>query len=107
LVTVTAFDHAEDFGMVAYDLKLPKGWEMDHTRRSQAYSFCLQNAPAREVIPREASIPERISLSDFVSTREVRFDFFHGVSFPGGKIRGRATLYATVNTLELVGGSLE
>jgi hypothetical protein len=102
LAVVNAFDEVEDFGIVAPDLKLPDGWEMDHTRRSQTYSFLLQNAPTRKVIPRGASIPERVSLSDFVSSREVRFDFFHGVTFPGGKITSRATVYATVESLEEV-----
>jgi hypothetical protein len=102
LAVVNAFDHAEDFGMVAPDLKLPEGWEMDHTQRSQSYGFLLQNAPSRKVIARNASIPERVALSDFVNSRELRFDFYHGVSFPGGKVKGRATVFATVETLELV-----
>ena len=102
MAVVSAFDHAEDFGMVAPDLELPEGWEMDHTRRSQTYSFLLQNVPPRKVIARAGSIPRRLSLSDFVSTREVRFDFFHGVSFPGGKVTDRATLYAAVESLEEV-----
>jgi hypothetical protein len=107
VTVVNAIDEKEDFNIVAPDLKLPDGWEMDHTRRSQTYSFLLQNVPARKVIPpgipiQGPSIPERISLSDFVSIREVRFDFFHGVTFPGGKITSRATVHATVESLEEV-----
>jgi hypothetical protein len=99
---VNSLDICEDFGIVAPDLKLPDGWQMDHKRYSQTYSFRLQNAPVRNVIARDATIPERLKLSDFVDTHEVRFDFFEGVSFPGGKVAGRATVYAKVDTLEPV-----
>jgi hypothetical protein len=102
LAVVNSLEPAEDFGIVAPDLKLPDGWEMDHTQRSQTYSFRLQNAPPKGVIDRAAKIPRDLSLSDFVNTREVRLDFFHGVRFPGGKITGRATVFATVETLEEV-----
>jgi hypothetical protein len=101
LFTVGAFDHAEHYQVVAFDLQLPKGWEMDHTRRSQTYGIVLQNAPAKGAVPR-AAMPDRLSLSDFTSTRELRLDFFHGVRFPGGAVRGRATVYAVVETLEEV-----
>jgi hypothetical protein len=97
---VHAFDHAEGFQIVAMDLKLPEGWEMDHRGGSQTDGFLLQNAPSRKVIDRAARIPERVSLFEFVNTREVRLDFFHGVSFPGGKVTNRATVYATVESLE-------
>jgi hypothetical protein len=101
LVTVSSLNHSEHFGVVAPDLELPRGWEMDHTQRSQTYGFLLQNAPPKKVITRVA-IPERVSLADFVSTREVRLDFFHGVRFPGGQVKGRATVYASVERLEEV-----
>jgi hypothetical protein len=100
-VTVSTFDHAEHFGIVAPDLKLPKGWEMDHTRRSQTYSILLQNAPSKKAITRLA-IPDRVKLSDFVSTRELRLDFFHGVRFPGGTVKERATLCAPLLSIQEV-----
>jgi hypothetical protein len=99
LATLAVDKHAEHFGVVAHDLKLPKGWEMDHTVRSQSYGFLLQNAPSRGVVERRG-LPDRLSLADFVDTREVRLDFFHGVRFPGGRIEGRATVFATVESLE-------
>jgi hypothetical protein len=99
---VNAFDHAEDFGVLAPDLKLPEGWEMDHTRRSQTYGFLIQNAPSRKVISPTANLPRRIALSDFVNSREVHLFFHHGVKFPGGQVTGRATVYATVESLEEV-----
>jgi hypothetical protein len=74
---------------------------MDHTRLSQSYSFLLQNAPSKKVLAGTA-IPDRLSLPQFVNFREVRFDFFHGVSFPGGRVQGRATVHADVELLERV-----
>jgi hypothetical protein len=100
--SVSTLDHAEDFGVVAPDLELPMGWEMDHTGRSQSYGLILQNAPPRNAI-RSIALPDRLSLSDFVDTRELRLDFFHGVRFPGGQVNARATLSATVERLEQVG----
>ena len=99
---VNSLGACEDFGIVAPDLKLPDGWQMDHKGLSQSYGFLLQNAPLRGVIARDATVPERLTLSDFVNTREVRFDFFEGISFPGGKVAGRATVFANVETLERV-----
>jgi hypothetical protein len=99
LVTVSAFDHAEHFGVVAPDLKLPKGWEIDHKQGSQTYGFLLQNAPPRKVLA-GPGIPDRVALADFVNTKEVRLDFFHGVRFPGGQVNGRATVFAAVESLE-------
>jgi hypothetical protein len=89
----------EDFRIVAPDLKLPKGWQMDHKRISQTYSITLQNAPPRKVIGRLA-IPDHIRLADFVNTLELRLDFFHGVRFPGGEAKGRAVLYAHLESLQ-------
>jgi hypothetical protein len=99
LVTVGAFDHAEHFQVVAFDLTLPKGWEMDHTGRSQTYSVLLQNAPPRKIIT-SSGIPGRLSLPDFVNTKELRLDFFHGVRFPGGQAKEGATVYAVVESLK-------
>ena len=100
-VTTGAFEEAEHFQIVASDLRLPRGWEMDHTRRSQTYSFLLQNAPSKKVVASPA-IPNRVSLSDFVTTRELHLDFFHGVRFPGGRVKDRATVHAKVKSLEEV-----
>jgi hypothetical protein len=100
LFTVGAFS-AEHYQVVASDLQLPKGWEMEHTRGSQSYGILLQNAPAKGAVPGVA-IPARLSLSAFTSTRELRLDFYHGVRFPGGAVKGRATVYAVVETLEEV-----
>jgi hypothetical protein len=99
LVTIGTFDHAEDFGIVAPDLRLPKGWEMDHTRRSQSYGVLLQNAPSKKAIA-GLGVPDRLSLASFESTRELRLDFFHGVRFPGGRVNGRATVYGAVKSLK-------
>ena len=75
---------------------------MDHTRRSQSYGVTLQNAPPRAAVPRVA-VPDRLTLSDFVTTKELRLDFFHGVRFPGGQVEDRSIVYATVEKLEPVG----
>jgi hypothetical protein len=105
LATVAVFEHAEHFGVVVHDLDLPKGWEMDHTIRSQSYGILFQNAPSKSIIANK-ELPYRLSLKDFVNTRELRLDFFHGVRFPGGKVEGRATVLTIVETLELIGPSL-
>jgi hypothetical protein len=100
LVTVGAFPPwAEHFQIVAFDLALPNGWEMDHGGQSQTYGIVLQNVPPRKAIA-GLGIPDRISLADFSSTRELRLDFFHGVRFPGGQVIGRAIVSATVESLE-------
>jgi hypothetical protein len=104
LVTVGAHKDAEHFGIVSPDLKLPEGWEMAHTEGSQTFSVFFQNVPAKNVIG-PVGIPERISLPDFVSTRELRLDFYHGVRFPGGQVKGRATVFSTVDSLEVVGNA--
>jgi hypothetical protein len=99
LVTVGAFPHAEHFQIVASDLAVPNGWDMDHGGQSQTYGIVLQNAPPQRVIL-GTGIPDRLSLTDFSSTRELRLDFFHGVRFPGGQVIGRAIVSATVEGLE-------
>lgn len=103
-ITFTAGMHgrAEHYGIGAPDLKLPRGWDMDHTRRSQTYTVLLQNAPPRAAVPRVA-VPDRLALPDFVTTRAVRLDFFHGVRFPGGGVKDRAIVFADVEKLEPVG----
>ena len=98
-VTIGAFGHAEHFQIIAFDLELPKGWEMDHKKGSQTYSFLLQNAPSNNVITRVA-IPERILLRDFRGTRELKLGFCPGIRFPGGQVKEHATVTATVETLE-------
>src|SRR5262245_40325072 len=78
LADVAVFKHAEHFGVIAPDLQLPKGWEMNHTRRSQSYGILFQNAPSKGIITKKG-LPNRLSLKDFVNTRELRLAFFHGV----------------------------
>jgi hypothetical protein len=89
----------EHFAVGSSDLDLPKGWQMDHSGPSQTYTFLLQNAPTRQVI-RSIEMPERLSLADFVNTHELRLDFFNGVTFPGGRVKGRATVFANVESLD-------
>lgn len=101
LVTVSSFPNDEHFGVGAPDLILPKGWEMDHKGGSQTYGILFQNSPPQKVID-GIVIPSRLSLDDFKNVREVRLDFFHGVSFPGGGVKERATVMAVVETLEEV-----
>jgi hypothetical protein len=98
-VTVGAFKHAEHFQIVAFDLKLPDGWEMDHGGRSQYYSIVLQNAPPKGAVP-HAGIPNHVSLAPFSTTRVLCLAFANGVRFPGGRVNGRTAVFATVNTLE-------
>jgi hypothetical protein len=97
--SVSMFGYAEHFEVAAFDLQLPKGWEMDHRGPSQSYTVVFQNAPARKVI-RSTQLPKHLSLSDFVDTRELRLDFCNGVRFPGGQVKGRATVHAIVESLE-------
>jgi hypothetical protein len=101
LASVSMFHDSEHFRVEAPDLQLPKGWEMDHTRRSQSYAVSLQNAPPRKVI-RSTALPDKLSLSEFVDTREFRLDFVEGVRFPGGQVKGRAIVNASVESLEEV-----
>jgi hypothetical protein len=101
LVTVGAYKHAEHFQIVAFDLNQPDGWKMNHAGPSQTYGIVLQNAPARGVVP-HGGIPKHVSLVPFVNTRELRLDFCNGVQFPGGRVNGRATVFATVEALEEV-----
>jgi hypothetical protein len=100
-VTTGMLGHAEHFQVVAFDLGLPPRWDMDHTRGSQTYGVLLQNAPSRGVVT-DVAIPRKLKLSDWVTTKELRLDFFHGVRFSGGQAKGRATVTATVETLEPV-----
>ncbi len=99
---VYSFDTAEYFGLLAPDLKLPKGWEMPHGGPSQRYGILLQNVPPRKALAGK-SLPDRLSLPDFVSSRELRLDFFHGVSFPGGQVSRRATVFATLESFKELG----
>jgi hypothetical protein len=103
LMWVNSFPDFETFGLMAPDLILPKGWEMDHKQPSQTYSILFQNNPPRKVIDGIA-IPSKLSLDDFKTVREVRFVFAHGVSFPGGAVKERADLRAVVESLEEVQG---
>jgi hypothetical protein len=101
-VIVYAFDTAEYFGLTAPGLKLPRGWEVPHGGRSQSYGVLLQNVPPRKAIAGRA-LPDRLSLPDFVNTRELRLDFFHGVRFPGGQVNRRATVFATLESFKELG----
>jgi hypothetical protein len=99
LISIVASDGNETFSLTAPDLKLPEGWQMDHTGGSQTYGPLFQNVPPRKVL-RGIGLPDRLRLADFVNSRELRLDFGHGVRFPGGKVNERATVIATVERLE-------
>jgi hypothetical protein len=98
LVTVSAHKGAEHFQVVAFDLKLPDGWKMDHGGPSQTYGIVLQNVPARSAVSGVA-VPMHLRLAPFTGSRELRLDFVKGVRFPGGRVNGRATVHARVETL--------
>jgi hypothetical protein len=100
--TTGAFDSAETFQVVAFDLTLPAGWDMDHTNPGQSYGVVLQNAPPRKALAGKG-LPDQVRLADFKDSRELQFDFFGGVKFPGGEVKGRATVRATVEEFEEVG----
>jgi hypothetical protein len=97
--TASAHAGAEHFQVVAFDLQLPNGWKMDHAGPSQTYGILLQKVPGRGALP-GPGLPKRVRLASFANTRELRLDFFKGVQFPGGRVNGRATAFATVETLE-------
>jgi hypothetical protein len=99
LATASRSERAETFSVVAYDLKLPPGWAMDHTGPAQSYGILLQNAPAKGALV-DKRLPESLSLPSFTDTRRFRLNFFRGVSFPGGRVQGQADVYATLETLE-------
>jgi hypothetical protein len=104
-VTTAVFRHAEHFQIVAYDLDLPRGWDMKHDR-GQSYGILLQNAPPRGVV-KSAALPNRLPpLASFGSgpkdTRELSLGFYPGVSWPGGRIDKNARVRAVVEELEPV-----
>jgi len=98
LILCTTDSH-EHFGIITGGVQAPKGWEIDPRGPSQSYGFTLQNAPPRKVLTR-LDVPRVVSLADFETARQVKLDFYRGVAFPGGKVQGRATVYATVESLE-------
>lgn len=98
-LVVTRFRFGETYSFVSHDLKVPQGWEIDHTSGSDSYAILLQNAPPRNAIP-NLKVPEKITLSQFVSERQLRLDFFHGVRFPGGQAKGQCTVYATIESFK-------
>jgi hypothetical protein len=106
IACVSKFDATENtesnehFGVVAHDLKLPKGWEIDHESKSNSFGFIFQNVPDRKVLARK--LPDEVVLSEFVNTREFRVDFW-GVKFPGGEVKERATVMSDVESLEPAG----
>ena len=68
--------------------------------RSQTYGPLLQNVPSRAVMAR-GGLPDGLSLPNWINTRELRLDFFHGVRFPGGQVERRAVVQATLESLDL------
>jgi hypothetical protein len=96
--TTSVFQASEHFQIVAFDLKLPTGWEMDHTVRAQSYGIVLQNVPSKWVLASKG-LPEHLSLDRFSGTREFHLDFYHGVRFPGGEVKRRAVVSADVEKL--------
>jgi hypothetical protein len=105
-VTTGLFPYAEHFGIVAFDLELPPGWKMRHNGESHAYSLLLQNAPPRGAV-RDVKIPKEVKIKNFISTREVRLTFGHGIRFPGGQVKGEAIVFAKVESLELPFGETQ
>ena len=96
----------EHFAILTTDLNMPKGWRIEphDTRKkykSRTFGVMLQNAPSKGVLPNDA-IPKILDLSKYVTTRHVRLDFFHGVHFPGGSIKRRATVYAVILNVTMI-----
>lgn len=99
-VGVSTYSHAETLYVGSPDLLLPKGWE--HTKsKSTSFTIFLQNAPSQNILKRPL-IPDSLWLADFPKCREFRLDFFNGVRFPGGEVRGRATVFTEVVDLVAV-----
>ncbi len=97
-----AFSYAEHVQVVAFDLDLPAGWEMDHhsgDKNSNSFGVLFQNAPSRNVLSGKA-LPDKVNLADFKDTHKLRIDFFSGVKFPGGEVKKRATVLASVEEFE-------
>jgi hypothetical protein len=101
VASASAFGHAESVSVIAPDLVLPSGWAMEHGSRSQSYGVILQNAPPRDVLAGK-KLPDKVQLADFKDTRELRLDFSDGIKFPGGEVKGRATVHCKIEELEEV-----
>ena len=101
LTTLAIFPRAEHFSVIAHDLRMPKGWAIQHGAGNGHFCEVLfQNAPSQKVFAR--SLPEKLSLPAFVGTRVFRMHFVN-VQFPGGKVDGAATtVRAIVESLEEV-----
>lgn len=96
---------SEHFGVVTYDLEMPKGWRLIPApkplrNRGQSFSVYVDNEPPRNVL-QSIAIPRKVDLSNF-SERQFRFDAYFGLEFPGGKVTKRATLYAELEELVLI-----
>lgn len=105
-LNIGASTSMEHFQIVTNDLAMPNGWqfilpESGRKNRYRTFGIVLQNSPTRWVLvsPR---IPRTLKLSNFVNTRELTFDFAFGLRYPGGVIKRRCTLKATIETLALV-----
>jgi hypothetical protein len=100
LLLVSATGTAERFGVVARDFKLPVGWDMNHSSKALLIGVGFQNQPARNVLPTSA-IPDKLQLADWKDMRGV-FVVFDDVKFPGGEVKGQASVKATIEKLEEV-----
>jgi hypothetical protein len=97
---------AEDFAIITHDLLMPKGWEFvpppgGKKDRSRAFGIVLQNYPPRGVLP-TADLPKALTLSKFLQVRNLAFDFYYGVRFPGGSVMRRAKVEAEIQEIERV-----
>lgn len=99
IATTASGDGIDHFGVLARDLKLPESWDMEHSRQSLGYFIMLRNDPAKGVFPND-KLPERLDLSKFSTFRQLRFEFYKGVRFPGGEVKERTSVYAVVETLD-------
>ncbi len=99
LVDVSAQSALESFVVKALDVRMPSGWEMDHSSESDSYGIALTNVPSEEVFP-NAQLPRELVLRQF-ATREVGLGFSTGLRYPRGRIDGSARVRATIESLTL------
>ena len=91
---------SEGVGMGASDLRLPKGWSMDHDTRSKTFYIGFSNIPARGAI-KSTEIPDRIPFAELKDEREMRL-YFCSIKWPGGEVAEEAVVKAAVASLDEV-----
>jgi hypothetical protein len=97
--TLSVTKRHEHVGVVAHDLRVPKGWEIEQNERGQSFGLWLENAPPRGMLPRK-ELPDRLMLANWINSRQFLLDFCGGVRFPGGEVKERATVVAIVEELQ-------